>query len=109
MKRRKNGFSMTLFTKSDVEAYTIYFERKDKLTFCYIVDSYAQDTFRGKSVCHKLDEFDETIGKCIAFNEALDKRDLFYERLLKRATKDILDAKNHNVNIEYKANKLFTK
>ena len=105
-KRIKKGFSIELYTRSDIEDYTVYFEQKhDKIIFCYIQDSFTHRTFKGKAVCHKDDVYDIKAGRISAFSKALEKRDLFYDRMTKDIVKQISDTKKHNTKIEHKFNK----
>jgi len=106
MKRKKKGFSIDLYTKSNVESYSVYFEEKGKLTFCYIDDSYTRKIFKGKSVKHDQDIANTVDGRKFAFDRAMERRDAFYNRLLKRVTENIISAQLHNIRIEHKAYKL---
>jgi hypothetical protein len=109
MQREKKGFSIELFTKEDVEDYTVYFETKhDKVIFCYIQDSFLEKTFKGKAVCHELDHFSKSKGMELAFEKALEKRFYFYNSMMNKVVHTISVARDHDIKIENKFKKFLT-
>jgi hypothetical protein len=103
--RHKKGFSIQVETKFDWSKCTVYFEEKsDKVVICYIKDSYMDQTFKAKSICHNMDKYSKKIGYELAFDRCLEKRDKAFESFLRQGIESIVSMKNKNKNIEYKFN-----
>lgn len=104
MKKVRKGFSLQMHTSNEIVDYTVYFEEKGKVIFCYIYDSFLIETFRGKAICHENDRenYDNKIGRRIAFNSALEKRDKRYSQLLRIIVDEPIKIQHHNINIESK-------
>lgn len=106
MQREKKGFSIELHTKDDIEDYVVYFETKcNKVIFCYIQDSFLEKTFKGKAVCHEIDQFSKSKGMELAFEQASEKRFDFYNRMMNKVVHTISVARDHDIKIENKFKK----
>lgn len=70
MSKKKNGYSVQYYIKEEILGYTVYYERKDKVIYCTIQDNTFNKSFRGKAVCHHLDQFNEAEGRRLAFIKA---------------------------------------
>jgi len=89
MKRKKNGFSVRYYTKGGILDYTVYYERKGKITFCTIEDYTFNKSFKGKSVCHEQDNFDEDYGRKMAFIKAWIKYYDFIEKFNRKVLNEL--------------------
>ena len=105
-KKQKSGFSIKLYSKGSLEnKYTVYFEHKGKVVFCYLHDSFLEKTFKGKSVCHECDTFVLEDGMTLADEEVIQKRFYAYQNQYDIIENMLQEVKNHACNIDIKFNK----
>ena len=105
-KKQKNGFSIKLYSKGSLEnKYTVYFEHKGKVVFCYIRDGFLEKTFKGKSVCHEGDTFVLEDGMTLAYEETMQKRFCAYQNQYDIIENMLQEVENHADNIDIKFNK----
>lgn len=108
-KKERNGFSIELHHSNTINNYTVYFEVKGKIVFCYINDFYIDEIFRGKAVCNSLDDFSKQEGMTISFHNAIEKRSKYYDKLIRAITNDFLSMKYDSYKITDKLRKFVSK